>query len=463
MAPATLINLQAQGVSKEWVRGSGVRLFRGIHRVVVLHLAVAWIVLTLVVGGAVTYLEFQRVDRLVLGLAMSTSEEFRNHVGNIGPVHDANMQQKLQSLLKQNFVHVQVADMTGQTIAEATALERAELLVGFDALSKTTGTGGDVSHRTGWRAGRLLIQVSAPLGNPDGTQIGNFHGTYLVDAEASRHARTDLIRNVSVVVLAILATAIALYPIIVGLNKGVLQLSTGLMRSNIDLMEVLGSAIAKRDSDTDLHNYRVCIYSIRFAEAIALSEEAIRAVVTGAFLHDVGKIGISDTILLKPGKLTSEEFEVMKTHVQFGMDIVARSSWLKDSRDVIEFHHERFDGSGYMRGLKGESIPLAARLFAIVDVFDALTSRRPYKEPFPVEQAMRILDENRGSHFDPRLLDVFGSFAVALHEEVDGLSENETRQMLHDLVTKYFFEGRDYWEKSGCPAWLAEQCGKKGA
>ncbi len=235
------------------------------------------------------------------------------------------------------------------------------------------------------------------------------------------------------------------------------------MRSNIELMEVLGSAIAKRDSDTDLHNYRVCIYSIRFAEAIALSEEAIRAVVTGAFLHDVGKIGISDTILLKPGKLTSEEFEVMKTHVQLGMDIVARSSWLKDSRDVIEFHHERFDGSGYMRGLKGESIPLAARLFAIVDVFDALTSRRPYKEPFPVEQAMRILDENRGSHFDPRLLDVFGSFAVALYEEVDGLSENETRQMLHDLVTKYFFEGRDYWERSGCPAWLAEQCGKKGA
>jgi HD-GYP domain-containing protein (c-di-GMP phosphodiesterase class II) len=461
MAATTSINTEIPVASDGGHRGARMRFFRGIHRVVALRLAIVWIVLTLAVGGAVTYLELQRVDRLAFGLAMSASEAFRNHVGKAGSVHEDQLHQTMQSLLKDNFVHVQLVDTAGSIVAEAAATERADLLAGLDGLMQATAMGGEGSHRTRWRAGRLLVQVSVPLGRSDGSQVGSFYGTYLVDAEASRHARADLIRNVAVVVLVLLVTALALYPVIVGLNRGVLQLSTGLMRSNIELMEVLGSAIAKRDSDTDLHNYRVCIYSIRFAEALGLSEEAIRSVVTGAFLHDVGKIGISDTILLKPGKLTTEEFEVMKGHVQLGMDIVARSSWLKDARDVIVFHHERFDGSGYMHGLNGEAIPLAARLFAIVDVFDALTSRRPYKEPLPVEQSMRILDENRGSHFDPRLLDVFSGFAIALHAELDGLSEQKIRQRLHDLVTKYFFEGRDYWEKSGCPAWLAEQCGKR--
>ena len=219
-----------------------------------------------------------------------------------------------------------------------------------------------------------------------------------------------------------------------------LQLSSKLMHSNIELMEVLGSAIAKRDSDTDLHNYRVCLYSIRFAEACGFSDQDIRVVITGAFLHDVGKIGISDTILLKPAKLTAEEFATMKKHVQLGTDIIAKSSWLDGARDIVEFHHEHFDGSGYLAGLKGELIPLAARLFAIVDVFDALTSQRPYKMPLPLLEALQILGDGRGSHFDPTLLAVFEKIAVELHTEISQLPEMELRKRLHNRVTDYFFE-----------------------
>ena len=118
-------------------------------------------------------------------------------------------------------------------------------------------------------------------------------------------------------------------------------------------MEVLGSAIAMRDADTHLHNYRVTVYAIRLAEALGLSKPDIQRLIAGAFLHDVGKIGISDTILLKPpGRLTAQEFQVMRTHVLLGVDIIAKADWLRGARDVVEFHHEKFDGSGYMKGLK---------------------------------------------------------------------------------------------------------------
>ena len=130
----------------------------------------------------------------------------------------------------------------------------------------------------------------------------------------------------------------------------------------------------------------------------------------------------------------------MKSHVQLGIDIVTKSNWLNGARNVIEFHHERFDGSGYPHGLRGESIPMVARLFAIVDVFDALPSRRPYKQPVPLQDAVRILAESRGSHFDPRLLDVFQDMAVELHAELAGLAEAGLRQKLQQQVTKYFLE-----------------------
>ncbi|WP_413896472.1 HD-GYP domain-containing protein [Rhodoferax sp.] len=144
------------------------------------------------------------------------------------------------------------------------------------------------------------------------------------------------------------------------------------------------------------------------------------------------------------GRLTAEEFSVMKAHVQLGIDIIAKSNWLNDAGDVIEFHHERFDGRGYQHRLRGDSIPLVARLFDIVDVFDALTSRRPYKEPVPLQEAVRILAEGRGSHFNPRLLNVFQDMTVELHGELAGLAETGLPQQLQQQVTKCFLERNGY-------------------
>ncbi len=129
----------------------------------------------------------------------------------------------------------------------------------------------------------------------------------------------------------------------------------------------------------------------------------------------------------------------MRTHVLLGEDIIAKSNWLQHARDVVEFHHEKYDGSGYMGGLKGEEIPLNARIFAIVDVFDALTSKRPYKEPFSFEEAMAILHRDRGIHFDPRLVDAFSDIAPALYQEISTAGDEAVEAMLNDRVKRHFF------------------------
>ena len=217
--------------------------------------------------------------------------------------------------------------------------------------------------------------------------------------------------------------------------------ATSLLEANLETLAVLGSAIAKRDSDTDAHNYRVSLYSARIGEAMGLSAPEMCTLVKGAFLHDVGKIGIPDNILLKPGKLDDQEFSVMKTHVEQGVDIVDRSSWLRDAVAVAGYHHEKYAGGGYPRNLSGRDIPVTARIFAISDVFDALTSERPYKKPVSFEAAMEILEQGRGQHFDPDILDAFQKIARDLYGSYVGREGDDLRQELVILVEKCFSSG----------------------
>lgn len=128
----------------------------------------------------------------------------------------------------------------------------------------------------------------------------------------------------------------------------------------------------------------------------------------------------------------------MRTHVEQGEQIVSGAGWLDGARDVVACHHEKWDGSGYPLGLRGEQIPLAARIFAVADVFDALSSRRPYKEPFPPEQVMRILKEGRGQHFDPLVLDVFTDLAPTLRAQLEGLDEEGVKGLMSDMVHRHF-------------------------
>ncbi|WP_415718865.1 HD domain-containing phosphohydrolase [Maridesulfovibrio sp.] len=187
-------------------------------------------------------------------------------------------------------------------------------------------------------------------------------------------------------------------------------------------IECLATLAEWRDPETGGHIARTQNYVKVLAEyavqrdcfAAKLNEELIEILYLSAPLHDIGKIGVADAILLKPGRLTDEEFFEMKKHSQYGCDALAvaeknlgGNSFLHHAREIALNHHEKWDGSGYPRGISGENIPLSARIMAIADVYDALISKRVYKAPFPHSKAVRIISEGRGSHFDPRLVDIF--------------------------------------------------------
>ncbi len=183
--------------------------------------------------------------------------------------------------------------------------------------------------------------------------------------------------------------------------------------SYFDTIRSLVKALELRDMETEGHSERVVAFSVYIAEKLSLSlkeffkQDEFGKLVIGSYLHDIGKIGVSDTILLKPGRLTPGERKEMQTHVIKGFEIVKDVTFLKPATEVILCHHEKWDGTGYPRGLKGEEIPVTARIFALVDVFDALTNERPYKNRIPFEEAKKIIFEESGKHFDSRIVDIF--------------------------------------------------------
>lgn len=184
----------------------------------------------------------------------------------------------------------------------------------------------------------------------------------------------------------------------------------------MELIYRISRAAEFRDPETGAHIQRMAHYSRVIAQGLQLSPEQQRLVLEAAPMHDVGKIGIPDYILLKPGKLTSEEFAVMQKHSLIGYELLMDSSSeiMQAGAQVALAHHEKFDGTGYPNGLQGEAIPLFGRIAAVADVFDALTSERPYKKAWPLEDARRFLEEGRGTHFDPKCIDAF----LAAWEEV---------------------------------------------
>jgi putative nucleotidyltransferase with HDIG domain len=180
-----------------------------------------------------------------------------------------------------------------------------------------------------------------------------------------------------------------------------------LERSYDITLEAMGDALDLRDEETEGHSRRVTAYTIALAQAIGLESEELRTIARGAFLHDIGKIATPDSILLKPGKLSDEEMVIMKEHCVRGYEIVRKIPFLREAAEIVYAHQERFDGTGYPRGLRGNAIPLGARIFAIADTLDAMTSDRPYRKGTTFAAASIEIARCAGKQFDPRIVDVF--------------------------------------------------------
>lgn len=166
-------------------------------------------------------------------------------------------------------------------------------------------------------------------------------------------------------------------------------------------------AMDLRDRETEGHSQRVTEMTVKLARAFGLSDEDLVHVRRGALLHDMGKLGIPDAILYKPDKLTEAEWVIMRKHPQFARDLLSPIEYLRPALDIPYCHHEKWDGSGYPQGLKGLEVPIAARIFAVVDVWDALTSNRPYRPAWKKEDALSHIREQSGRHFDPQVVDLF--------------------------------------------------------
>ncbi len=166
-------------------------------------------------------------------------------------------------------------------------------------------------------------------------------------------------------------------------------------------------AMDLRDKETEGHTQRVTELTLKMALALHVGEENLAHIRRGALLHDIGKLGVPDAILLKEGKLTDEEWVIMRKHPTYACEMLSQIEYLRPALDIPYCHHEKWDGTGYPRGLKGEEIPLAARMFAVVDVWDAVTSDRPYRPAWTKEQALTYIIEHSGTHFDPEIVQVF--------------------------------------------------------
>jgi HD-GYP domain-containing protein (c-di-GMP phosphodiesterase class II) len=420
-----------------------------VHRALILRLLSASLLVGMVMAGISYFRTFDRIGEDVLQHARNEIEWIRYRVRALLADNELPLGKAVEQALREqpdretdrrhgHFAFAQFYFADGEAIARWFADEDGLARVLEQRLSGMPRLAVDRPEVNALQLdGRRFVELRLPASTQRERQV-IVHALFALSDAARAEARRDAGVTAAYVVLIVVLTALALYPVIATLLRQLARYAQGLLSSNLETLQVLGSAIAKKDSDTDAHNYRVTLYSVRLAEAAGLDDAQIRALIKGAFLHDVGKIGIRDEVLLKPGRLDAAEFKTMKTHVDHGLDIVARSRWLDDAAEVVGYHHEKFDGSGYPEGRTADAIPIGARIFAIADVFDALASRRPYKAPFSFDETMQILHQGRGSHFDPRLLDSFTAIAGDLYRHLAGRDDPGLRQEVDATIERYF-------------------------
>jgi len=416
-----------------------------LHKWLAIGLTLLWLILSLVIGGLVNYLGSIRLDSHVVDMAKAETanyiEPVASYLKSPSPQALAELNHRIRVEIKRDhLIVVEFYDASSNKITDVVKPNAKEVEAKLPKHGHEFADQGGIVCTKLTLEGDTYLRVFVPLLNSTGTKIGYLEGIYHAPVEIIAQIKQQTLWSLILVVLVIFATSLALYPLIIHMNRKLIAYSNNLALTNIGLLKVLGSAIAKRDSDTNIHNYRVTLYSVHIGEKLGLSNTAMKGLIKGAFLHDLGKIAISDAILHKPGKLTDEEFGIMKSHVLHGEDLVRSYDWLKDALDVVSGHHEKFDGSGYPLGLAEKIIPLNARIFAIADVFDALTSRRPYKEPFSFAVSMEIIRESSGSHFDPDIAQLFMEHAAALHAEICNDEEALLHQKLEACIIRYFEE-----------------------
>jgi HD-GYP domain-containing protein (c-di-GMP phosphodiesterase class II) len=423
-----------------------------LHRLLVWRIAGTALALAGLLAALVYMLEQRHTRDLAVDLAVQRVAEFTAAAGTLLAAPDSTRNGEIQMRLDEfararappregGIVAARLLAVDGTQIADIASPAHAQndaVKAFLDTRTVTAAAGAGASGNIIDIDAVRHVFVQLPMRSADSRPIGSMLAVFAPSDAYLSELQRRIWRTVAAAVAVVLISAAVLYPVILRLVRRVTQLSADLIVANLEMLKVLGGAIAKRDADTDAHNYRVTIYSVRLAERIGLDANGMQALIKGSFLHDVGKIGVPDHILLKPGKLDETEFAEMKRHVDYGLDIVQRAGWLADAEAVVGYHHRRFDGGGYGGNPRVTEIPMNARIFAIADVFDALTSKRPYKEPFSLEVALEVMGQSRGAQFDPQLFDAFSEIAGPLHAAFANRDDGTPQQALRAIVMRYF-------------------------
>jgi HD-GYP domain-containing protein (c-di-GMP phosphodiesterase class II) len=356
-----------------------------VKRILLIRLGVAALVLALTAGAVTYFYQKELLSRQVAdigrqGIAtltrrvMEAAERQEIEPAAALPQVLAAAAETPTAYLLGHFVFVQFLDRSGTVVAEGSAPAADQVEAGGD-LAKArplvfpeTGRAEAETHR---RGDGLFVLSVVPVADRLGAVKGYARGVFAVSTEAGQQMRRAVMRSALIVVAIVCGVTAILYPVILQLTRRLADYSSSLLDANLETLAVLGSAIAKRDADTDAHNYRVSLYSVRLGEAIGLDPAAMRGLIKGAFIHDVGKIGIPDAVLLKAGRLDAEEYRIMQSHVEAGVDIVSRSAWLARRKRRPSHHFSagirrrrwkwrrssrktfRFSASGWLRSMDG--------------------------------------------------------------------------------------------------------------
>ncbi len=402
------------------------------------------VLLALLVSPIAWHLARETAEQEMMSLATEESQRLLSHIEDFSlnsPQLHKQAQKAAEMITGGLFDIAEIYDGSGNKLAESTTQQGHRL---EDQLPTHTRPN---YAKTSYESFNLPEQIWAlrifvPLGQNSETTndkpLAYFEGVRVVPEWQKKEIQDGALLVAALVAAASLLCGLAIYPLVVKLSAENLRKAEEVLESHISIIEALGRAVARRDSDTGAHNYRVAWVAARIGEALQLPRLKMQSLIMGSFLHDVGKIGIPDAILLKPGRLDDEEMKIMRTHVEQGETIVSGIAWLSDAASVVSGHHEKWDGSGYPKGLHGEAIPLGARIFAVADVFDALRSERPYKKPMSFDESIRIIKQDTGSHFDATIVAAFLEIAEDIQERLTHSDEPACQALLQAKIRQHF-------------------------
>jgi len=409
-----------------------------------LRIALVTLAMAAIASPLSWFVALESTESSIVALAMEESRRLLRHhdaINLMGANAGEHAAAAAKTIVGGLFDIAEIYNSQGEKLAESltdTGTEVEALLPAHEAPTYRASSYESIRLEPNLWLLRVFVPLRVMEQGEASPITGYFEGVRVVPQWQKSQILNSSLRVAVMVGLASVLCGLALYPVVVHLSSDNERKTREVLDSHLSMMEALGRTIAKRDSDTGAHNYRVAWMATCIAEKLDLNGARMQALIAGSFLHDVGKIGIPDAILLKPGGLNDSEFSIMRSHVQQGEEIVVGMGWLDGASAVVSGHHEKWDGSGYPRGLSGDDISLEARIFAIADVFDALCSKRPYKEPIGFEEALSILSRGSGSHFDPGVLAVFLPMAREIFNRLERSSEDDVRLLLAERVRHHF-------------------------